>query len=214
MPFNFNKANAHRPQRNLSKLQREEKKNCKQEFWTTDTKFKVKSQGWIMSLLVCGLTLQKRFSANITEASYVPRQSILDNLKFGPLSSRWSWSSNTLATWCKVLTHWKDPWWWEGLKAKGEEGDRRWALPTQWTWVWANSRRQWRTGKAGMLQFMGSQRVRHGSATEQQHQPFQLFPKLWVLLHRFLCVTQPCSKDLDQAPIHAKTEGGWSLLQI
>ena len=27
------------------------------------------------------------------------------------------------------------------------------ASPTQWTWVWANSRRQWRTGKPGMLQF-------------------------------------------------------------
>ena len=32
----------------------------------------------------------------------------------------WSWSSNTLATWCKVLTHWKRPWCWERLRAKGE----------------------------------------------------------------------------------------------
>ena len=23
----------------------------------------------------------------------------------------WCWSSNTLATWCKELTHWKRPWW-------------------------------------------------------------------------------------------------------
>ena len=30
----------------------------------------------------------------------------------------------------------------------------------QWTWVWANSGRQWRTGKPGMLQSVGSQRVR------------------------------------------------------
>ena len=29
----------------------------------------------------------------------------------------------------------------------------------QWTWVWANSRRQWKTRKPGMLQSMGSQRV-------------------------------------------------------
>ena len=28
---------------------------------------------------------------------------------------------------------------------------------TQWTWVWANSRRYWRTGKPGMLSFMGWQ---------------------------------------------------------
>ena len=32
----------------------------------------------------------------------------------------WSWSSNTLATWCKESTHWKWPWWWGRLKAKGE----------------------------------------------------------------------------------------------
>ena len=36
----------------------------------------------------------------------------------------WSWNSNTLATWCKELTHWKRPWFWERLKA-GEEGDDR-----------------------------------------------------------------------------------------
>ena len=27
----------------------------------------------------------------------------------------WSWNSNTLATWCEELTHWKRPWCWEGL---------------------------------------------------------------------------------------------------
>ena len=36
----------------------------------------------------------------------------------------WSWSSNTLATWCKELTHWKRPWCWERLKAGGEGDDR------------------------------------------------------------------------------------------
>ena len=35
-------------------------------------------------------------------------------------------------------------------------------------WVWANSGKWWRTGKPGMLQSMGLQRVRHNSATEQQ----------------------------------------------
>ena len=38
----------------------------------------------------------------------------------------WSWSSYTLATWCKELTHWKRPWCWERLKAKGEGGSRGW----------------------------------------------------------------------------------------
>ena len=32
----------------------------------------------------------------------------------------WSWNSNTLATWCKELTHWKRPWCWERLRAGGE----------------------------------------------------------------------------------------------
>ena len=39
----------------------------------------------------------------------------------------WSWNSNTLATWCEELTHWKRPWCWERLKAGGEGDDRmRW----------------------------------------------------------------------------------------
>ena len=38
--------------------------------------------------------------------------------------------------------------------------------PTQWTWVWANSE-SWRwTGKPGMLQSIGLQRVRHNWVTE------------------------------------------------
>ena len=63
---------------------------------------------------------------------------------------------------------------WERLRAGGEAGDRGWdgwmASPIQWTWVWASSRRQWRTGKPGVVQFMGLQRVRHNLQTEQQQQ--------------------------------------------
>ena len=33
--------------------------------------------------------------------------------------------------------------------------------PTQWTWVWAGYASCWWTGKPGMLQSMGSQRIRH-----------------------------------------------------
>ena len=35
-------------------------------------------------------------------------------------------SSNTLASWCKELTHWQRPWCWERLKAGGEGDDMRW----------------------------------------------------------------------------------------
>ena len=71
----------------------------------------------------------------------------------------WSWSSNTLASWCRELTYWKRPWWLgktEGRKRGGDRGWDSWMVSlTQWTWVWANSRRWWRTGKPGVLQSMG-----------------------------------------------------------
>ena len=37
-------------------------------------------------------------------------------------------NSNTLATWCKELTHWKRLWCWEKLKVGGEGDDRGWWL--------------------------------------------------------------------------------------
>ena len=76
----------------------------------------------------------------------------------------WSWNSNTSATWCEELTHWKRPWCWERLKAGGEGDDRGWdgwmVSLTPWTWVWASPGSWWGTGKPGMLQSMGSKRVR------------------------------------------------------
>ena len=73
----------------------------------------------------------------------------------------WSWNSNTLATWCEELTHWKKPWCWERLKVGGEGDDRGWdgwmASLTQWKWVWVSSGSWWCTGKPGVLQSMGSQ---------------------------------------------------------
>ena len=52
-----------------------------------------------------------------------------------------------------------------------ENGDNRgwdgWMTsPTQWTWVWLNSWSWWWTGRPGMLQSTGSQRVGHDWATE------------------------------------------------
>ena len=68
------------------------------------------------------------------------------------------------------MTHWKRPWCWEGLGAGGEGDDRGWdgwmASLSRWTWVWVNSRSWWWTGRPGVLQFMGSQRVGHNWETE------------------------------------------------
>ena len=71
----------------------------------------------------------------------------------------WSWNSNTLATWCEELTHWKRPWCWARLRAGGEGDNRGWdglmASLTQWTWVWVDSGSWWRTGRPGVCSSWG-----------------------------------------------------------
>ena len=84
----------------------------------------------------------------------------------------WSWRSNTLATWCKVLAHWKRPWCWKRLRAGGEGDDRGWdgwmASLTQRTWVWPRSRRWWRTRKGLACCSPWDHRVGPNLTTEQQ----------------------------------------------
>ena len=67
---------------------------------------------------------------------------------------------------------------WQRLKVE-EEGDRGWdswmTSLIQWTWTWANSGRWWGTERLDMLQSMGSQRVGHDLATEQQQQAAYIF---------------------------------------
>ena len=64
--------------------------------------------------------------------------------------------------WAKNRLIWKDPdagkdW---KREEKGVTGWDGWtASPTQWTWVWVNSRSWWWTGRPGVLQSVGSQRV-------------------------------------------------------
>ena len=71
-------------------------------------------------------------------------------------------------TWSKNWLIWKDP---DARKYwRQERGDRGWngwvASPTQWTWVWVTSGSWWRTGRPGVLQSVGSQRVGCDWATE------------------------------------------------
>ena len=53
---------------------------------------------------------------------------------------------------------------------KGVTGWHGWrASPMQWTWTWANSRRQWGTRRPGVLQSMGLWRVRHNLVTQHNN---------------------------------------------
>ena len=67
------------------------------------------------------------------------------------------------------------------LRAGGEGDNRGWdgwmASSTQWTWVWANSRRQWRTGRPSMVQSMGW-KLGHDLVTEEEE---MVLDSEWVL---------------------------------
>ena len=76
----------------------------------------------------------------------------------------------------------KKTWCWERLTEGGEGVGKGWdgfmASPAQCTWVWVNSRCWWWTGRPGMLQSTGSQKVEHNWATEL------IWTERWTFLHR------------------------------
>ena len=99
------------------------------------------------------------------QTSQCSRKSVL-NIHCGD----WCWSSNTWDTWCEELTHLKRHWCWERVKAGGERDNRGWdgwvASLTRCTWVWVNYWSWWWTGRPGVLQSLGPQRVGHDWAAE------------------------------------------------
>ena len=63
----------------------------------------------------------------------------------------------------------------EGRRGGDDRGWEGWmASPTRWTWIWASSRIWWWTGKACVLQSMGSQRVGHTWVTELKYEKILL----------------------------------------
>ena len=61
----------------------------------------------------------------------------------------------------------------EGSRSRGQQRMRCLDVITNSVLMnWTNSGRQWRMGKPGVLQSMGSQRVRHDLVTEQQQQQY------------------------------------------
>ena len=70
------------------------------------------------------------------------------------------------------------------IEGGGEGDDRGWdawlASPTWGTWVWVSSRSWWWTGRPGVLQSMGSQRVRDDWATELNW--VTTIPKVYTVL--------------------------------
>ena len=56
--------------------------------------------------------------------------------------------------------------WSQKEKGAAEDEKVRWQWPTQWTWIWANSRGEWRTEKPGVLQPVGTRRAGHNPVTK------------------------------------------------
>ena len=78
-----------------------------------------------------------------------------------------------------------------------EGGDREWdgwlASPTQWTWIWANSRKEWWAGKPGVLPGVAKSRTWLSSWTASPMCPPLLRCSVYSLP---LCVSRACSSSI------------------
>ena len=99
------------------------------------------------------------------------------------------------------------------------------SITIQWTWVWASSRGWWRTGKPGMLQSVGSQRVRKDWATElkwtgpisnfkfsvfkHSSHPVFTFPFLFPSISWVQCPLFPCFWSFFPSP-----SSSWPFLLV
>ena len=159
--------------------------------WTTK-----EAERWRMMLLNCGVgeDLRVPWTARRSNQSILKEISPECSLEGLMLKLKLQYFGHLI----KELTYLERPWCWERLKV-GEVGDDRgwdgWmASLTQWTWVRVNSGSWWWTGRPGMLQSMGSQRVRHDWVTELTD---------WL----------PAALQVDSSPaeIHRKTLYLWYL---
>ena len=106
--------------------------------WELDYKEGWVPKNWCFWIVVLGEDSWESFGLQGDLTSQSQRKSAL-NIHWNDWC--WGWNSNTSATWCKELTHFKTlmP---ERLKTGRQGGHRAWdgwmASLTQWTWDWAN----------------------------------------------------------------------------
>ena len=99
------------------------------------------------------------------------------------------------------------------LGAGGEGDNRGWdgwmASLTGWTWVWVNSGSWWWTGRPGVLQFTGSQKVGHEKKKKSDTTERLIWSDIFTLLssqyleHFLSCRTEtlyPLNKSLSSFP--------------
>ena len=89
-------------------------------------------------------------------------------------------------------------------KEKGMTEDEM-AWPTQWTWVWVNFESWWWTGRPGVLQSTGSQRVGHDWVTKLTNCLLSISLLSWKISSQF--------QDAEsESVIHSVVSSSWQLL--
>ena len=98
------------------------------------------------------------------------------------------------------------------LKVGGEGDGRGWdgwmTSLTNWTWIWANSRSWWWTGRPGVLQSMGLQGVGHNWGRELN---WQLAAFVLVGYFREITIKSPESRHIAFIEPRAELCEVWSL---
>ena len=103
--------------------------------WEMDYKESWVPKNWSFWTVVLEKTLES--SLDWKEIKLVHSKEISPEYTFE--GTCWFWNSNTLANWCKELTHCKKLCCWKWLKAGGEGDNRGWdgwmSSLTQWIWI-------------------------------------------------------------------------------
>ena len=133
--------------------------------WELDYNESWAPKNWCFSTVVLKTTLENPLDSKEIESVH-PKEN-----QFWMFTGRTDGEVETPILWpldAKNWFIWKDP---DAGKIEGRRRGRRgwdgWmASLTQWAWVWASSGSWWRTGKTGVLQSMGLQRVEHDWVTK------------------------------------------------
>ena len=92
----------------------------------------------------------------------------------------------------------------EGGRRSDNRGWDGWmASPTQWRWLWVNSRSWWWTGRPGVLQSTDSQRVSSDWTELNWREKWQDFHPLFSRPHRNLVGAESNSQREDCVPVVA-----------
>ena len=157
--------------------------------WELDYKESWALKNWCFWTVVSKKTLESPLAYKEINQSILKEISLEYSLVGLMLKLKFQYSSHLM----QRTDSWKRLWCWARLKAgegdnKGRDG---WmASQTWWTWVWASSGSWWCTGKPGVLQSMGSQRVGHDWGTKLN----------WYWAGSALC--NPMNCNLPGSPVH------------